>query len=104
MVVRRADLNDIHPDDGELEANPPHRIQQFARRQTTRLRGAGAGSVSWITHTSMSTERNTPSHSSVAMANASVKQYRKPRCTISVISKDRICCDAIQSSVSGGGQ
>ena len=55
-------------------------------------------------HTSMSTERNTPSQSSVAIANASVRHSSRPRVTISVISNERIRCSAIQSRTSGGGQ
>ena len=52
----------------------------------------------------MSTDKNTPSHSSVAMVNASVRHSVRPRCTISVISYERMFCAAIQSRVSGSGQ
>ena len=54
--------------------------------------------------TSMSTERKTPSQSSVAMADASAKQVSRPRAPISVISYDRIRCSAIQLKVCGPGQ
>ena len=52
----------------------------------------------------MSTDKKTPSHSSVAMANASVRHSVRPRCPISVISYERMFWAAIQSNVSGGGQ
>ena len=61
--------------------------------------GANPGST-----TSMSTERKTASHSSVAMANASVSHSSSPRETISLISNERIRCPAIQASVAGSGQ
>ena len=61
--------------------------------------GAKPGST-----TSMSTEKKTASHSSVAMVNASVRQAGSPRASISVISKLRIPWSAIHASVSGSGQ
>src|SRR6266705_2733053 len=54
--------------------------------------------------TSTSTERNTPSHSSVAISNASDRHSSSPRETISLISNERIRCSAIQASVAGSGQ
>ena len=55
-------------------------------------------------HTSMSTDRNTPSQSSVAVANDSVRHSSNPRCTISVISYERMPFSAIHARMSGGGQ
>jgi hypothetical protein len=54
--------------------------------------------------TSMSTDRNTPSQSSVAIANASDRQASRPRRPTSAISKLRMPCSAIHASTSGGGQ
>ena len=54
--------------------------------------------------TSTSTDRKTPSQSSVAMPKASVRHSSSPRATTSVISYDRKPCSAIQASVSGPGQ
>lgn len=61
--------------------------------------GAWPGST-----TSTSTDRNTPSQSSVAMAKASVRQAGRPREVISDISYERMPWPAIQRRVSGPGQ
>ena len=60
VVVRRCDLDDVHADDGQLDGDPTDGVEELAGRQATGLGvpvpGAWPGS-----HTSMSTERKTPS-------------------------------------------
>lgn len=50
VVVWRADLDHVHPDDRQLETDPAYRVQQFACRQPARFRRTGAGCMTWIAH------------------------------------------------------
>jgi hypothetical protein len=61
--------------------------------------GAEPGST-----TSTSTDKKTASQSFIARKIASSSTSSRPRWTISLISKERIPCSAIQSSVTGSGQ
>ena len=42
VIVRRADLDHVHPDHRQLEAQPAYRVQQLPGRQSAGLRGSGA--------------------------------------------------------------
>ena len=79
------DLDHVHSDHRELQADATDGIEQLAGGQAPGFGGPVPGAEPGST-TSMSTEKKTPSHSSVAMENASVRHSVRPRCTISVIS------------------
>ena len=48
VVVRRADLNDVHPHHRELQADPTDRVQQFARGQPAWFGCSGARRMTWV--------------------------------------------------------
>ena len=48
VVVRRADLDHVHPHDRQLEADPAHGVEQLARRQPTRLGRARPGCMTGV--------------------------------------------------------
>ena len=48
MVVGRADLDDVHADDGQLEADAADRVEQLAGGQAARLGRTGAWRVAGV--------------------------------------------------------
>jgi hypothetical protein len=48
VVVRRAHLDDVHADHGQLEADAAHRVEELACRQAARLGRAGARRVAGV--------------------------------------------------------
>ena len=48
VVVGRRHLDDVHADDGQLQADPAYGVEQLPRGQAARLRGARAGRVAGV--------------------------------------------------------
>ena len=58
MVERWADLHHVHAQDGQLVADPPHRIEQLPGAEPARFRGAGARGVARVADVDVDAEED----------------------------------------------
>lgn len=59
VIIGWADLDNVDADDRQLEADPPHRVQELASRQAARLGGAGARRVAGVADVDVDREEHT---------------------------------------------